>query len=259
MKVWQRSFPSEKKSPIKSLRLPVLTGACVLSYLFVLGTSLQAQDEGRDQDNEEEGEVATVGDTSYAPIVIEKEFETIVEEMTEAKPELIEKQRALLEKRYDLSDRPAEGVTMSRGKPVQGGVRVRLPDGVTWEDLASKKPSEIKEEDLWPDGFYPLPHPNHAEGGMLFPQFHIDEIKEKTDRDLTRFDLDFVMPDPFLPEFPPAIFLTTRPDLGDVSQGKLGHDAELLRPLQRPAQSEATGRSSPLGDPVPAATIQRDP
>ncbi len=40
-------------------------------------------------------------------------------------------------------------------------------------------------------------------------------------RELTRFDLDFDLPDRFLPEFPPAIFLTTRPDLGDVSQGKL--------------------------------------
>ena len=36
-----------------------------------------------------------------------------------------------------------------------------------------------------------------------------------------RFDLDYVMPDHFLPDFPPAIYLTTRPDLGDVSQGKL--------------------------------------
>lgn len=56
---------------------------------------------------------------------------------------------------------------------------------------------------------------------MLFPQFHIDEVKRQTDRDLTRFDLDFDIPDPFLPEFPPPIFLTTRPDLGDVSQGKV--------------------------------------
>jgi cytochrome c peroxidase len=56
---------------------------------------------------------------------------------------------------------------------------------------------------------------------MLFPQFHIDEIKRQTGRDLTRFDLDFDLPDPFLPEFPPAIFLTTRPDLGDVSQGQV--------------------------------------
>ena len=56
---------------------------------------------------------------------------------------------------------------------------------------------------------------------MLFPQFEIDEIKKQEGRDLARFDLDFDLPDHFLPEFPAAIFLTTRPDLGDVSQGKL--------------------------------------
>ena len=56
---------------------------------------------------------------------------------------------------------------------------------------------------------------------MLFPQFHIDEIKRQEQRDLTRFDLDFDLPEHFLPEFPPAIFLTTRPDLGDVSRGQL--------------------------------------
>jgi cytochrome c peroxidase len=38
---------------------------------------------------------------------------------------------------------------------------------------------------------------------------------------LQRFDIDFDLPEHFLPEFPPAIFLTTRPDLGDVSQGKV--------------------------------------
>ena len=36
-----------------------------------------------------------------------------------------------------------------------------------------------------------------------------------------RFDIDFDFPDRFLPEFPPAIYLTPRPELGDVSQGKL--------------------------------------
>jgi len=49
----------------------------------------------------------------------------------------------------------------------------------------------------------------------------IEEIKKLDGRDLTRFDLDFDIPDHFLPAFPPAIYLTTRPDLGDVSQGKL--------------------------------------
>ena len=45
--------------------------------------------------------------------------------------------------------------------------------------------------------------------------------KKQEQRDLTRFDLDFDIPDHFLPEFPPPIYLTTRTDLGDVSQGKL--------------------------------------
>ncbi len=84
-------------------------------------------------------------------------------------------------------------------------------------------PDEIREKDVFPAGFLPLPHPNHPEGGMLFPKFHIDEIKKQEGRDLTRFDLDFDLPDHFLPEFPPPIYLTTRPDLGDVSQGQAGH------------------------------------
>jgi cytochrome c peroxidase len=82
-------------------------------------------------------------------------------------------------------------------------------------------PADIRDKGLLPIGFLPLPHPNHAEGGMVFPTFHIEEIKKQEERDLTRFDLDFDLPDDVLPEFPPPIFLTTRPDLGDVSQGKL--------------------------------------
>ena len=110
---------------------------------------------------------------------------------------------------------------MAGGKAVQTGARVKLGEGVTWDRLGAMSPADIKSNDFWPAGFFPLPHPNHAEGGMLFPQFHIDELKRQTDRDLTRFDLDFVMPDHFLPEFPSPMFLTTRPDLGDVSQGQL--------------------------------------
>jgi len=82
-------------------------------------------------------------------------------------------------------------------------------------------PEQIRQRNVFPEGFKPLPHPNHPEGGMVFPKFHIDEVKRQEARDLTRFDLDFDLPDHFLPEFPPPIFLTTRTDLGDVSQGKL--------------------------------------
>ena len=101
------------------------------------------------------------------------------------------------------------------------GVRVKLPGGVTWAQLATMTPAGIRDKGMFPKGFLPLPHPHHAEGGMVFPTFHITEIKQQEERDLTRFDLDFDLPDHVLPEFPPPMFLTTRPDLGDVSQGKL--------------------------------------
>jgi len=159
--------------------------------------------------------------SSYAPVHITEDFATTVQRMSAAKGGVEARQKSLLEQRYDLSDRPAPGVTMSNGKPVQGGVRVKLPGGTTWDSLANSKPDDIRQRNAFPAGFLPLPHPNHGEGGMLFPQFHIDEIKKQEQRDLTRFDLDFDLPDHFLPPFPAPIFLTTRPDLGDVSKGKL--------------------------------------
>jgi cytochrome c peroxidase len=160
-------------------------------------------------------------ESSYSPVVIKESFEKIMARMKAAKAEVMKRQMDLLHERYDLSNRPAAGVKMSRGKAVQEAVRTKLPAGMTWERLAGMSPEEIREKNLFPAGFFPLPHPNHPEGGMLFPKFHIDEIKKQEGRDLTRFDLDFDFPDHFIPEFPAPIYLTTRPDLGDVSQGKL--------------------------------------
>jgi cytochrome c peroxidase len=76
---------------------------------------------------------------------------------------------------------------------------------------------------------------------MLFPKFHIEEIKKQEGRDLTRFDLDFDLPDHFLPEFPPPIFLTTHPEAGDVSKGELvtlQNFQRLFKDLLNPKQLE---------------------
>jgi len=179
--------------------------------------------------------------SSYSPVVIKESFQDIMARMKAAKPQVMKRQMDLLNERYDLSNRPAEGVTMSRGKPIQEGVRVKLPKGMTWERLVAMSPEEIKDKDLFPAGFMPLPHPNHPEGGMVFPTFHIEEIKAQEGRDLTRFDLDFDLPDHFLPEFPAPIYLTTRPDLGDVSQGKvvtIDNYYELFNGILNPKQLE---------------------
>ncbi len=159
--------------------------------------------------------------TSYSAVRITESFESIRTRMTADKAAVMQRQHDLLEQRYDLGNHASSDVTMSLGKPVQEGVRIKLPAGVTWDKLGAMTPAQIRTAGLFPAGMLPLPHPNQAEGGIAFPQFHIDAINAQEQRDLTRFDLDFDFPDHFLPEFPAPMYLTTRPDLGDASKGKL--------------------------------------
>ncbi len=180
-----------------------------------------AQDTTKKADPTKQKADPAKNDSIKVSVAAPEDFKAVMARMQAAKPAIQQRQLDLLKTRYDLENHPAAGVTMGRKKAVQERVRIRLPEGMTWDKLAAMDPDEIRARDLFPAGFLPLPHPNHPEGGMLFPKFHIDEVKKQEARDLTRFDLDFDLPDHLLPEFPPAIFLTTRPDLGDVSQGKL--------------------------------------
>src|SRR6202171_6349467 len=56
--------------------------------------------------------------SSYMPVDIHETFSVIFSRMTTAKPEVIKRHSELLEQRYDLSDRPVKGITMSRNKPL---------------------------------------------------------------------------------------------------------------------------------------------
>ncbi len=214
---------------MRSIIVAVVSLSAVVAALLLwgLGASLAEQAER--------------AKTSYAPVDIQEPFQATMTRMKAAKAAIEARHRALMEERYDLANRPAKDVAMSRGKAVQEGVRAKLPPGMTWEKLADLTPEEIREKNLFPKGLLPLPFPNHDEGGMLFPKYHIEEIKKQTARDLTRFDLDYDLPDHFLPEFPPAVYLTTRPDLGDVSQGRvitIDNYYELFNGLLNPKQLE---------------------
>jgi len=217
--------------------------ACCLAIFLSLSAQGPSSSDQTEQQNPKPSAVPAKPDekpkSSYIS-VNEEDFKTVFARMSAAKPAIMKRQMALLNERYDLSDRPA-ATTMSRGKHIQDGVRVKLPSGMTWDKLADMTPEQIKAQDAFPAGFYPLPHPNQAEGGMVFPHFQIDEVKKQTGRDLTRFDLDFDFPDQFLPEFPAPIFLTTRPDLGDVSKGQLvttDNFYELFNGMLNPKQLE---------------------
>jgi cytochrome c peroxidase len=191
-----------------------VTAKLIWISVFLLSVSLAAQ-------SPQSVPPAKQRNSSYMPVVDTEDFATIHARMSSAKAEVMKRQMDLLSERYDLSNRPASGVVMDRTKPVQDGVRVKLRSGVTWDQLAGMTADEIRNKNLFPGGFLPLPHANHPEGGMVFPNFEIQELLKQEQRDLTRFDLEFDLPEHFLPEFPPAIYLTTRPDLGDVSKGQL--------------------------------------
>ena len=211
------------------MRLNQLRFLSTLSLCVLWGSLVEAQDAEKKKPQ------------SYAPVVMSEDFPAVRDRMKAAKAKVMKAQLDLLNERYDLSNRPARGVTMTRGKPVQEGVRVKLKAGSTWESLGAATPEDIQGKNLWPDGFFPLPHPNHNEGGMVFPKFHIDEVKRQEARDLTRFDLDYDLPDHLLPEFPAPIFLATRPDLGDVSRGQLvtiDNFFELFNGILNPKQLE---------------------
>ncbi|WP_203329014.1 cytochrome B6 [Candidatus Laterigemmans baculatus] len=158
---------------------------------------------------------------TYMPVVMEQTFEEMRKKDVAERDEVLAAQKKLLEQRYDLKDDPTEQWMSGKRKKVQQGVRVKLPEGTSWEELAERKPQEIKDQELWPAGFRPLPHVKHPTGGMVFPEEQIEKIQQAEHRDLNRFDVEFDLPQHLTPEFPPPMFLTNRPDLGDVTQGQL--------------------------------------
>lgn len=171
--------------------------------------------------------------SSYGPTNQSATFEQIKAERMAVKAERAKQHQTLLNMRYDLSSKVSTDVTMSAGKAIPVGPTAKLKSG-TWAELGKMTPMEVKEKGLFP--YKPLPFSDHAEGGMLFPEM-ITKLLPR----LIRFDLDFDLPEHILPDPAPAIYLTTRPDLGDVSQGKLitlDNYYEIFNGLLNPKQLE---------------------
>jgi len=159
-------------------------------------------------------------------------FEEVYNEDVAGKQHVMDQQRQLLELRYDLKPNLSPDVKMTRGKPIAVGPTARLAAGTNWEQLDSMTAQDMRSKNLFP--YPPLPHPKQVAGGQLFPKMQIDMFPR-----LQRFDVDFDIPEAFLPEFPPAIFLQNRPELGDVSRGEVVSISnyyrlfkELLTPVQ---------------------------
>jgi cytochrome c peroxidase len=177
------------------------------------------------------------GKTSLSSVDDVGNFDEFCKTCTANKARVMQERRKYMALRYNFTGAGEHEGTMTRGKPVPVGPVVRLPAGVhSWEQLSELTPTEIRERGLFPLGFRPLSHPLHTVGHQLFPQ-----IWTKNHPEHERFDVEFDIPDAYLPEFPPPLFLTTRPDLGDVSRGYEITQAnyyELFNGLITPEQME---------------------
>jgi hypothetical protein len=155
------------------------------------------------------------GRSSLSSIDDVRDFDEFCRTCTERKARVMEERNAYMLRRYHLTGAVTDEVTMTRGKPLPVGPVARLPEGVkNWEELAILSADEVRARDLFPLGFRPLSHPLQTIGHQLFPPQWTRIHPEHE-----RFDVDFDIPETYLPEFPPPLFLTTRPDLGDVSRG----------------------------------------
>jgi cytochrome c peroxidase len=212
--------------PIKLIVLLAFVSGMVALLVLNPGRSVQSQSQQPKPQEQKQ--------SSYIFPVVEEPFDVVRARDKAGKPSVMAAQQKLLEQRYDLRPHVDQNVRMTRGKPIPVGPTARLKSGVTWEQLGRMSPDEIRQRDLFP--YLPLPHVNHPVGGMVFPQSEIKLLPR-----LERFDLDFDLPDWVLPEFPPAMFLTTRSDLGDVSKGQLiteNNFYELFNGILNPKQLE---------------------
>ena len=143
-------------------------------------------------------------------------FDEIFKAGVANKPNVTAIQRQLLQARYHIEPKLDPAAKMSRGKPLPVGPTAKLPAGLSWEALAALSPAEIRERDIFP--YRALPHPAQGGGlgGQVFPQRQIQMFPR-----LERYDVEFDLPEAFLPEFPPAMYLQSRPELGDVSRGEV--------------------------------------
>jgi cytochrome c peroxidase len=154
------------------------------------------------------------GATSFSgPDLGGESFSSFRARMMKQRPAVDRAAHNVLESRFDLSCKSDPKITMSRSKPQPLGPTGRLPRGVkSWEEYASWPSDKIRDNDAFP--YKPLAHPLHSTAHILFPN---DWLRIHPEHE--RFDVGMDIPDCYLPEFPPPLYLTTHPEMGDVTRG----------------------------------------
>ena len=95
---------------------------------------------------------------------------------------------------------------MSRGKPLQEGVRVKLPAGANWDQLASMSPRKSVTRTFFPGDSIRCRIQTIQKAEWFFPSLKSTRSRSRKRVTSPASTLDFDLPDHFLPEFPAPIF-----------------------------------------------------
>ena len=162
------------------------------------------------------------GRNSYGLPTIPVPFADWAAQLRRDRPAVDQAARAELESRYELNCNAP-------------GPIAKLPSSVqSWEQYASLRPDQVKAMGKFP--YRPLDHPIHSTAHMLFPSSWT-----KVHPEHERLDAGFDIPDCFLPQSPPPLYLTTHKELGDVTRGveiTYGNYFNIFNGLLTPEQME---------------------
>ena len=177
----RRDFDALREYPSNSHLAAV--GRRLRRFVYLASPSLTQSD--RRNGNQQDREKVPLK-TSYdqvSPVLLGQEsFESMLRKDKADKASVMERQKRLLEDRYDLAPRVDARVPMSpggeAGLPI--GPTAKLPSGMTWEKLARMSAEDIREQNAFPKGYLPLPHPHHEVGGMVFPQVEVKLLPRRS-------------------------------------------------------------------------------
>ncbi|MEP7366804.1 MAG: cytochrome C [Acidobacteriota bacterium] len=140
------------------------------------------------------------GTDSYSSPTLPVPFADWVVRLKRDRPAVDSAAKAELGSRYELNC----------GAP---GPLAKLPAPITsWDEYAALRPEEVQALGSFP--YRPLDHPIHSTAHMLFPPSWT-----KVHPEHERLDAGMDIPDCFLPQSPPPLYLTTHKELGDVTRG----------------------------------------
>ncbi|MDX2268156.1 MAG: hypothetical protein NW208_08620 [Bryobacter sp.] len=144
------------------------------------------------------------GPDSFASPTLPVPFAEWAARLRQQRPETDRAARGELESRYELN---------CQAGPLSTKPLAKLPAGIAnWEAYAALPAEEIERRGNFP--YRPLDHPLHSTAHMLFaPSW------TKVHPEHERMDAGLDIPECFLPAYPPAMYLTTHKELGDVSRG----------------------------------------